>query len=683
MIKKIFCEYKLRIENLKLGIEKYNFSFLISNFKLMLYGKSSHTIKDQYTRAFSLVELLLALGLFVIIFSVVGLFAIDSIRNVKSNRQRFLASVAISEMSSTVEIIARENWQEVFSADLNTSLYPLYSAGSFTLESGFVDNPEVMYYLELDEVYRDTVTGEVVDTGGILDPRSRQIDFTVEWLDILGKVQTITSTAYINDWHTFTWEQTLESEFLNGTTSDSFVVSNVDGEIILASAVFADWCNPQLTLTAYDLPGNGVAKSIYATPGIAHMGTGDNASGLTYANILITDEDPPVVTVPGTFDGYKTNAVVGDDTYAYFATDTNDKEVVILDISSVPYTEIGSTDLPGSQNANAIDVMGNYLFVIQDDAFYSIDISTKTGSRPISDTLTLTGNVIAMTVKGNYAYVLISGVSTNLEIVDISDPLNLLIVGTADISNPVTTTSVTINDAEDMAFIGTNNEASYSEIYFVDISSKTGSRPITNSLDTNGMSVVDLAVTEGDTILIAVGTGATEYQVFELGPSPAQCGGINIDSGLNGIEAETFLDSGNRYSYVISNDSSEELKVIRGGIGGAGGYVGSGYVLEGYFDSEIFDTGVDNPYYYVVRWMEDVPGITNIKFQLRSSDLSDMSDANFIGPDGTANTFFENPDGEEIPMSLSEKRYIQYRAVLESGTADTPVLTDVVIHYQR
>ncbi len=641
-------------------------------------------IDTKVKKAFSLVEILLALGIFLIVFATVGLFAVDSIRNARSNRERFYASIGINEMSKALEIMARENWAEIFNSPTGTQLYPQFSSGEYTLEVGTYDNGGVTIYLELDDVYRDGATGNIVITGGVLDPRSKEINFTAQWTDVVGAIQTVNSTGYINDWHTFTWEQTLESEFLNGNTTDSFVVNNDDGEIQLASQVYADWCSPELGVNTFDLPGNGISKSISAIPGVAHVGT-NQGSGISYSNILISDDDPPLITIPDTFTGYNVVSVHGDENYAYLATTNDSKEVVILDISSTPFTEVGHVNLSGSRDAVSIFVNNDIGYVTQHETLYTFDLSSKTGSRPIIDSHSLFRRGSFMHVRDDYAYILIAGAVEELEIIDLSNPNNLQTVGFANVNAGVAVKAITVNEAQTRAYIGANASSQYNEIFVLDIEEKTGERPIIGSFDTNGMNVTDLIVVQDDTIVISVGTNSQEYQVVDISDeaNPTYCGGLEFNTGLNGIAGAVFSDTGNRYVYVVSNDPSEELKVIRGGLAGSGGFIGEGYVPEGTFDSEIFDTGVSNPYYYVLSWDETVPGTTNVRFQLRSSDDPGMSGATWVGPDGTSGTYFEMPEGDPIPGVLQNNRYLQYRAYLQSDAANTPFLNSVIINYQR
>ena len=85
------------------------------------------------------------------------------------------------------------------------------------------------------------------------------------------------------------------------------------------------------------------------------------------------------------------------------------------------------------------------------------------------------------------------------------------------------------------------------------------------------------------------------------------------------------------------------------------------------------------PTWLSIGWTASAPAGTSVRFQAAASD-SPLGPFAFVGPDGTAATFFSNGD------SLSQfngKRYLKYRALLESATgAVTPMLSDVTICYE-
>src|SRR5205814_2088412 len=86
------------------------------------------------------------------------------------------------------------------------------------------------------------------------------------------------------------------------------------------------------------------------------------------------------------------------------------------------------------------------------------------------------------------------------------------------------------------------------------------------------------------------------------------------------------------------------------------------------------------PSWASISWTASTPTGTSMQFQAAASN-NPGGPFNFVGPDGTAATFFSNGD------SLAEfngNRYLQYKATLNSSdSAATPVLNDVSVCFNN
>jgi len=111
-------------------------------------------------------------------------------------------------------------------------------------------------------------------------------------------------------------------------------------------------------------------------------------------------------------------------------------------------------------------------------------------------------------------------------------------------------------------------------------------------------------------------------------------------------------------------------------------YMNVGFALSGNLVSGAKDanpaTGL-TPIWSSLSWTATTPANTTLRFQAAGSN-SVTGPFNFVGPDGTAATFFTTS-----PASLSQfynKRYVQYKAYLSTtSTAATPTLNDVTACY--
>lgn len=108
------------------------------------------------------------------------------------------------------------------------------------------------------------------------------------------------------------------------------------------------------------------------------------------------------------------------------------------------------------------------------------------------------------------------------------------------------------------------------------------------------------------------------------------------------------------------------------------------YDQTGMLESSTFDTGsVSN--FYTLTWSPvDQPvsaGNESVRFHIATATTTSPSAWNFVGPDGTASSYYTIPDA---PISLIHNgdRYLRYRAYLSSiSTTSTPTLTDAAFTF--
>ncbi len=652
-----------------------NFKFQISNFT-----KQDISFKFPIERFFRrakkfgrgqlLVELLIAIGLSSIILPALLTGIVTSREGKAQEIQRLKAVAYLREGVDATRSIKNktDNW---INFAVNGTYHPV-SGNAWSLVSGAETIDGFIRQIVISDVYRDS-SGTIVSSGGTLDRSTKKVVVAVSWT--LPSANSIGSTLYLSRYTSQLFTDTTVSDFDAGVHTGTTVTNNSGGEVTLGGGGTGTWCEPDLTITALDLPKSGVANAVTAIEGKAFAGTGENASGVSFADVSIADTNPPSATVVGTFDGYKTNGVFGEDDYAYLATDNNFKEIVIIDLNQVvggKYVESGYFDAPGNGNGNSIWVFGNTGYMTTGNKFYNFDLTSKSGSRLALDSsgVSLAGTGTNIYVVGNYAYVSISGSSLEMQIVDLSNPTNLAVVGSADV-NGQSAKDVFVNEAGTRAYLVTGNSSSQSEFFVIDTSTKTGSRSIIGNYNSNGMDPKAVTVVT-DNKAIIVGSSAEEYQVIDIATeaTPARCGGLEIDSGVNGVSSVIEQD-GDAYSYIITGDATSEFKIIEGGPGGS-------FSTTGDFESRTFDAGQQVGFNYFSFTINEPAG-SDLKFQVATNN--DNATWNFVGPDGTNSTFFDSPGS--IPLNVLSGTYIRYKSYFMGSETSTPVLYDATINYSE
>jgi hypothetical protein len=111
-------------------------------------------------------------------------------------------------------------------------------------------------------------------------------------------------------------------------------------------------------------------------------------------------------------------------------------------------------------------------------------------------------------------------------------------------------------------------------------------------------------------------------------------------------------------------------------------YVQTGYAAAGDFVSAVKDANPgpsSTAIWSTLSWTGSVPAPTGLQFQVAASN-SAAGATQFVGPDGTAATFFT---ASGAPLSqFNGNRYLAYKAYLSTtDAAATPVLSDVTVCY--
>jgi len=623
----------------------------------------------------ALVELLVALALTAIMLP--ALFAgFASARGGRAQQEsRFIATMRAREAKEALRVARESGWENVA---VNGTYHPVISGSTWALSA----NSEVIdgqtRSIVIADGYRDG-SGAITSSGGTIDPSTKKITITVSWDGLFSS--SVTATFFLTRYTSLVFAQTTEDEFLTGQQLGTTVTNNEGGEVTLGAGGSSSWCDPNLTITALDLPKNGVANGITAISGKIFAGTGDNASGVSFAHVTVSDTDPPVAAIAGTFSNYKTNAVFGETDYAYISTDTNEKEVIIFSLTSLPYTEIGSFNSVGPTNGNSVFVLNDVGHMTAGSTLYTFNLDERTGIRQQRDSIALAGEGKKVFVVGDYAYVATDSTTTQLQIVDVNDPDNITIVGSGSVAG-LAGVDVFVNQTATRAYLATSGSTSQSEVFVLDVSTKTGSRPTLGSYDTSGMSPKGITVVPGNRAIV-VGTSGQEYQVLNIASaeSPFLCGGLNIDTGVNGIASALEAD-GDAYSYIITGDATTELKIIEGGPGGE-------FSITGIYESTTFDATTSAAFNRFTA-NGTLPASTTLEYQFAVADaLNDSCDGasfEFVGPNASTSERFAtnsalpfNDDGAGFENPGRCMRYRTY--LISTDESYAPEFEDITISY--
>ena len=647
-------------------------------------------MRKNFKKAFSLLEIILAISIFTMTVLIAGTLIIEGVRQTKNLAQRNYSMLYIKEMFNAVTVVKNDLWSMIVQSTNTGAKHLVFNNNKYTIADGVEVTNGITVSLLVSDLQRDT-SGNIVLSGGIIDAHSRSINIAASWTDFLGKANNVTSVIYVNDWNTYDFINTTQADFTLGTSFQTRVTNLTGGEVQLKQVFYPDWCKPTLSIDEYDLPGTSLAKTLFSFPNLTYTGTGGD-TGVALTKLRVTGVEDPIVTLEGTYNGYVVNNIFVDGNYAYLATTTRTRDVIILDISSYPFTQVGYFNTSRSEEAESVYVVGNVGYVSAGKYVFSFNLTSKTGSRAqyglrqvsLNENWGATSVVSQIVVRGNYLYASMDEDWYEMAILNISNPSSMTISSQNNVNNQQVL-DIFVSPDGTRTYFGTDS-SSEDEFWILDTTLKSpNNRPILGHYNTNGMSVKGLAVVPEDKRVILVGSGGEEYQVVSVidEAHPSRCGGMQINTGIYDVDSVADIED-NSFSYIVTADSAKEFKIMRGGPGEGGDANGYGYISEGNFTSQVLDSGSASSKYFYLDWKGTVPSGTTLNFQVRSSNLEDLSDATWIGPDGTSATFFTLKTSI-LPTSLNNKRYFQYKAYMKTDTQKigTPTLESVQINYQK
>ncbi len=683
---------------------------------------STHTIQ----KGNSLIELLLVFALAALLLPVL-IGGLTSSRDGKAQQlQKFTANSFLKETEEAVKSINERGWSSVpadgtYHVIISQNKW-MYSTGSATV-NGYTTS------IVVSDMYRDQF-GQIATIGGTLDSSTKKITTTISWNTPF--LSSLTAESFMtrskdNAIQTFS----TVSDFNTGSLSATLITNTAGGEITLGAGLGgkAKWCDPSFSSVSVDLPEAPTA--VNAISGHVYVSMGKTGStNASFAHILINSTDPFTYSLAGRLNGaYKTTAVFGEPDWGYIAlTNTTGKRVIIINLNSyidIPnkiYKEEGyfSESATGSnKNANppsAIFIFNNRGYVTIGGYLYVFDLTSRTGSRSQVGSRILfstsdgsspakelflrkigTKTYVFVAINGSYRY--------ELAIIDVTketDANQWKVIGKVDIdsngcSQLQKTMGVYVKPDGFRAYISDANANDFKEFFVINTEDKAnpfvvGGNPPYPACSGGGgyeagtldpkQSAVTLPL-ENRAILVGTGTGQ-EYQVLDLAneAAPVLCGGLTYDKGIYGVASAQEAD-GDVFAYLITGDTTQDLKIVEGGPD----IVGGKYVSYGTYISAPVTMGQTVAFNRAIADIT-LPVGTSVQMQTAVAPLVSGSCSgstyNYIGPDGTNASYYvayNNAINAAMPLG-QVGQCIRYKFILSTTDLNqTPVINSLLFNY--
>lgn len=545
-------------------------------------------------KGFSLVEILLAIGIFsLIIVMLSGIF-------LQGEEGTFLAgnrSRAVFFAEEGIEAVRNIKENDFENIDLSDGTYYLELVSNEWELTGAED----LFDIFSREIVLDTIDGN-----------TKEVTSRVSWQQNQKRTGVVEILTRFTNWLESIWTESSEVEFLAGYINSTEVTNNSGGEIQLGRE--ASWGDPGSYLS-YDMTGNQDPVDIFMQDNILWVARSDgnlykyDISDISNGNI--TEEEVfSIGQTPVAF------SIKGD--FAYVATTGNLSELVIIDLLSVlPNTNI---DLLGLDDPTDVFVFDDRVFVSRTSLIdYDLYVLSLSGST--QGVFEVTGNIYAITADEDYAYLATSN-NNELWIIDYNNCSGGLLSNECSLVNQYSLIDGGNQDATAIYLSGDNlyigRDQNY--IHSIDVSNVNS---ISENLSINSGNdyVTDIYTDENNGYIFATTNDSvsTELNIIEISSG-------NVTTyNMAGSSVSSSVWKQGSFVYLLSQDNSNEIQVIKTSTGGFGNIT-----LQDIYDTDGVDDANDvfvlGNYAYLGTdddfWVFDVSDPMNITYQ-------DMIDFNY------------------------------------------------------
>jgi prepilin-type N-terminal cleavage/methylation domain-containing protein len=219
-----------------------------------------------------------------------------------------------------------------------------------------------------------------------------------------------------------------------------------------------------------------------------------------------------------------------------------------------------------------------------------------------------------------------------------------------------------------------------------------GSNPLLPvSVSPDAVVNMNLVVVPKDpsSVLVSVKDGSTNLSISDATVSLNKSGATTTLTTGQGYFRQSDWSGGSGQSdftnaaKYFSSDGNVEVATPTGEIRLK--QIGGNYQSSGVLTSSTFDTGAANNFQQILWQPADQPvatGANSVRFQIATaSDNTATTTWNYIGPDGTASTYYTVLN-QNISSANDNKQYLRYKVYLATdSSAATPNISDVAITY--
>lgn len=357
------------------------------------------------------------------------------------------------------------------------------------------------------------------------------------------------------------------------------------------------------------------------------------------------------------------NGILTDNGYLFLALGSAKKQIEVFDIAAEPASPSALGIFDTADDVNNLALAGNYLYAALGNASHGIqifDISLDPVNPIVVGSAETNDEPSGLWIQDSYLFASVLG-DNSVEVYNLADPLNPSFEG----SFSTTADTEDVSGSGNYLYVAQDSTSQAVEVF--DISSSVTSP---TSLGTFSSLYRPTGVwLEGNTLYLALKQKRASMYTLTINPRRPLLLGI-FETEQNTSDITALGD----YGYVSGMDSWQRaIEVIF--IGDSKGLSGAFFVY-GEYTSSTLDAGAQVGFNRI-SWSGEEPSETNILLQVSSND--DNLTWNFVGPDGTPASYFEEPGA--IPLNSVLGRYFKYKIILTGNGDVTPRVDYVRVNY--
>lgn len=636
-------------------------------------------IKNRQT-GFSIIEILIAITFIAVIIT--GIFNISRfnshIRKINDERTQSLYYAV-----EGIEAAKLMTWDQLAIGNYhfvkNGAVWEI-SAGGELLNNKYTRTVAVSA-VNRQSVYQGNVYGDI-NTGSNIDPDSKKVVVTIDWLSKTGTNKQEKLETYIYRFRASRWKQ---QDWVGGDGQSSwsdaskFYAKNsgadvtIPGVATLISGVL-NW-NIATTTAVYDAPGSSDNNDVFEINNIAYLVTENNTTspGSEFYILDVADIDFPPLDHPPVIGQYNVGtgvtSVVVQGNYAYLTTRDNNYEFQVFNISNPSSPQrVARVGLDTDSDALDVVVNQNQAYIVQGSTVYSYNITNPNSPQRL-DTFALGAVGNELFLNENYLYVATNNSTKEIQVINVTDPNNMYVPPTEpgfNLTGSLQATDIKVRG--DRAYVSTRSNSG-AEFYIINFEDKVN--PVLMGYYEVGADVYSFGLV-GPYALLGTALSAEELRVVDIS-YPVTVKPIS-SFDLTGYIYGMTANCSNIYAGTTGNN--QEFFIVSTLV------TNCDYASSGYIESSTFDTGSDQVAYNWIKWTGVAPLNTAIKFQLASSNQA-SGPWTYVGPDGTNSSYYTNGAGELINYNHHlNQRYMRYKLFLENNNSlQPPTLEEVITSY--